>query len=118
RTSTRRTARTSTGGGLRGRSGWARATSSASARPTSWSRRTDVPVAAYAVASDPGRRRLRNEDNYVVAPPLFAAADGMGGAQAGAVAARLAASALEGGGSTPRQGLPRPAAPIPPADRR
>jgi protein phosphatase len=55
-----------------------------------------MPVGAYAVASDTGRRRRRNEDNYVVAPPLFAVADGMGGAQAGEVASKLAASALEG----------------------
>jgi PPM family protein phosphatase len=54
-----------------------------------------VPIGAYAVASDTGRRRRRNEDNYVVAPPLFAVADGMGGAQAGEVASKLAALALE-----------------------
>ena len=54
-----------------------------------------MPVGQYAVASDTGRRRRRNEDNYVVAPPLFAVADGMGGAQAGEVASGLAASALE-----------------------
>jgi len=58
-----------------------------------------VPVGSYAVASDTGRRRRRNEDNYVVAPPLFAVADGMGGAQAGEVASKLAASALEDGSS-------------------
>jgi protein phosphatase len=57
------------------------------------------------VASDTGRRRRRNEDNYVVAPPLFAVADGMGGAQAGEVASRLAASALEGEDSNGLQGL-------------
>ncbi|HUJ56818.1 MAG TPA: Stp1/IreP family PP2C-type Ser/Thr phosphatase [Gaiellaceae bacterium] len=56
-----------------------------------------MPVAQYAVASDTGRKRRRNEDNYVVEPPLFAVADGMGGAQAGEVASKLAASALEGG---------------------
>jgi protein phosphatase len=55
-----------------------------------------VAVASYAVASDTGRKRRRNEDNYVVAPPLFAVADGMGGAQAGEVASKIAASALEG----------------------
>ena len=54
-----------------------------------------MPVGSYAVVSDTGRRRRRNEDNYVVAPPLFAVADGMGGAQAGEVASGLAASALE-----------------------
>ena len=49
--------------------------------------------------SDPGRRRRRNEDAYVVEPPLFAVADGMGGAQAGEVASRLAAAALKESGA-------------------
>jgi protein phosphatase len=52
-------------------------------------------VGAHARASDTGRKRRRNEDSYVVAPPLFAVADGMGGAQAGEVASKLAAAALE-----------------------
>jgi PPM family protein phosphatase len=47
-----------------------------------------------AAATDPGRRRRRNEDAYVVQPPLFAVADGMGGAQAGEIAARIAAGVL------------------------
>ncbi|HEX3237427.1 MAG TPA: Stp1/IreP family PP2C-type Ser/Thr phosphatase [Gaiellaceae bacterium] len=66
-----------------------------------------MPVGAYAVASDTGRRRRRNEDNYVVAPPLFAVADGMGGAQAGEVASQLAASALEGGNTDAPDGTQR-----------
>jgi protein phosphatase len=44
--------------------------------------------------SDPGRRRRRNEDAYVVSPPLFAVADGMGGAQAGELASRMAVEAM------------------------
>ena len=54
-----------------------------------------MSVAGYAGRTDTGRKRRRNEDAYVVAPPLFAVADGMGGAQAGEVASKLAAAALE-----------------------
>ena len=42
----------------------------------------------------PGKVRRRNEDSYVLDPPLFAVADGMGGAQAGEVASRLTAAAF------------------------
>jgi PPM family protein phosphatase len=52
-------------------------------------------VAGYTGVSDPGRRRRRNEDAYVCEPPLFAIADGMGGAQAGEVASGLAAAVLK-----------------------
>ena len=49
--------------------------------------------------TDTGRRRRQNEDAYVSEPPLFAIADGMGGAQAGEVASRLASAALREGGA-------------------
>jgi protein phosphatase len=77
-----------------------------------------VPVGAFAVASDTGRRRRRNEDNYVVAPPLFGVADGMGGAQAGEVASQLAASALEAGDPEALEGTTRLDALIQEANRR
>jgi protein phosphatase len=51
-------------------------------------------IAQTARATDAGRKRRRNEDAYVVEPPLFAVADGMGGAQAGELASSLAAQAV------------------------
>ena len=45
--------------------------------------------------TDTGRRRPHNEDTFVCDPPLFAVADGVGGALAGEIASRLAAAALE-----------------------
>ena len=47
-----------------------------------------------AAATDPGRKRRQNEDAFVLRPPLFAIADGMGGARAGEIASALAAGAL------------------------
>ena len=51
-------------------------------------------IGKTASFTHPGRKRRRNEDSFVSDPPLFAIADGMGGAQAGALASRLAAGAL------------------------
>ena len=42
------------------------------------------------VATDTGRVRDHNEDAFIVEPPLYAIADGMGGANAGEVASQLA----------------------------
>ena len=56
-----------------------------------------VVVGRSVGLSDTGRKRRQNEDAYVCEPPLFAIADGMGGAQAGEVASRLAAAVFEEG---------------------
>jgi PPM family protein phosphatase len=55
-----------------------------------------VTLGRTAGRSDTGRKRRHNEDAFVLHPPLFAVADGMGGAQAGELASRLAAEAVAG----------------------
>jgi PPM family protein phosphatase len=53
-----------------------------------------VRVVDYAIATHAGRVRRKNEDAYYAEPPLFAVADGMGGALAGELASRIAVQAL------------------------
>ena len=58
-------------------------------------------VADFAIATHAGRVRRKNEDAYYAEPPLFAVADGMGGALAGELASRIAVQAM---GELPGEG--------------
>jgi PPM family protein phosphatase len=69
-------------------------------------------------ATHPGRKRRHNEDSYVVEPPMFAVADGMGGAKAGEVASGLAAAALKETGTDGSSGEERVTQLIQEANRR
>jgi protein phosphatase len=54
-------------------------------------------VAEQYAGSDTGRQRRANEDSLMVRSPLFVIADGMGGAQAGEVASRIAVESFQPG---------------------
>lgn len=71
-----------------------------------------------AGVTDTGRRRRSNEDSFVHDPPIFAIADGMGGAQAGEVASRLAAAVLEEANGLELTGEERVAELVQEANRR
>ena len=77
-----------------------------------------MTLGAHIGVSHPGRRRRHNEDAYVVQPPLFAVADGMGGAKAGEVASGLAAAAVQDSAHDGESGEARVAALIEEANRR
>jgi len=77
-----------------------------------------VTVTQLGYGTDTGRKRRRNEDAYVVEPPLFAIADGMGGAQAGELASSLAAGAVREDEAAAGRGERRVAELIQEANRR
>ena len=63
-----------------------------------------LAIVEKAGLTDVGRQRQGNEDNYLEQPPLFAVADGMGGARAGEVASKIAVEMLAD--SAPADGSP------------
>jgi serine/threonine protein phosphatase PrpC len=65
-------------------------------------------VAEQYAATDTGRQRRANEDSLLARAPLYVVADGMGGAQAGEVASRIAVESFQPGladGSHPEREL-------------
>ena len=57
-------------------------------------------IVEQAGRTDVGRQRTANEDSLFVSPPVFAVADGMGGAKAGEVASAVAVEAVEAAGES------------------
>jgi protein phosphatase len=52
-------------------------------------------IVEQAYLSDTGRQRQANEDSFFAGSPIFAVADGMGGAQAGEVASEIAVRSFD-----------------------
>jgi protein phosphatase len=72
---------------------------------------TDAVRPTFAARSDTGLVRSSNEDRFIAEPPIFAVADGMGGPNAGEVAATIAIATLRrvtaGGSATSQADLTR-----------
>jgi serine/threonine protein phosphatase PrpC len=65
-------------------------------------------VAEQYAGTDTGLQRRANEDSLLARSPLFVVADGMGGAQAGEVASKIAVESFQPGlpdGTPPEEGL-------------
>jgi protein phosphatase len=58
-----------------------------------------LAIVEEAGLTDVGRQRRTNEDAYFESSPVFAVADGMGGARAGEIASQIAVEAFEAGGN-------------------
>jgi protein phosphatase len=77
-----------------------------------------IDISDWSSTTNTGRVRRNNEDAYLVAPPLFVVADGMGGAQAGELASRLCIEAFRDAPLDGRPPLDRMRSTIEDANRR